>query len=39
MRRSKMSRSKSQRTFRNGVDRQHPKNRMHSHFMRGGIRL
>jgi len=37
--RSKMSRRGSKRTFRNGVERQHPKNRMSSYFMRGGIRL
>ncbi len=39
MRRSKMSRGKSRRTFRNGVQRQHPKNRMEAFYMRGGIRL
>ena len=39
MRRSKMSRGKSRRTFRNGVERQHPKNRMEAFYMRGGIRL
>ena len=39
MRRSKMSRGKSRRTFRNGVNRQHPKNRMEAFYMRGGIRL
>ena len=39
MRRSKMSRGKSRRTFRNGVQRQHPKNRMEAFYMCGGIRL
>lgn len=37
--RSKMSYGKSKRTFKNGMERQHPKNRMNSYFMRGGIRL
>jgi len=35
---SKMSRGKSRREFRKGVERQHPKNRMTGYFMRGGIR-
>lgn len=39
MGRSKMSRGGSRRTFRNGVSREHPKNRMSGYFMRGGIRL
>lgn len=37
--RSKMGKGKSRRTFRNGAERSHPKNRMNSYFMRGGIRL
>lgn len=37
--RRRMSRKKSRRTFRNGVNRSHPKNRRNSYFMRGGIRL
>lgn len=39
MRRQKMSRKSSRRAFRNGVQRQHPKNRLNGFFMRGGIRL
>ncbi len=39
MRRSKMSRGQSKRTFKNGVNRQHAKNRMSAYHMRGGIRL
>lgn len=39
MARSRMGRGKSKREFRNGVERQHPKNRMNGYFMRGGIRL
>lgn len=39
MARSKMSRGKSRREFRKGVNRSHPKNRMNAYFMRGGIRL
>lgn len=39
MARSTMGRKDSKRTFRNGVNREHPKNRMHGYFMRGGIRL
>jgi len=39
MARSRMSRGKSKRTFRNGVNREHPKNRIAAHHMRGGIRL
>lgn len=39
MRRQKMSRKHSRKTFRNGMKRQHGKNRMHGYFMRGGIRL
>lgn len=38
-RRSGMSRGKSRREFKKGVQREHPRNRMSSHFMRGGIRL
>lgn len=38
-RRMKMSRKSSRRNFRNGVNREHSKNRMDSYFMRGGIRL
>lgn len=37
--RSRMSGGKSRKTFRNGFDRQHGKNRMNGYFMRGGIRL
>lgn len=37
--RSKMSRRRSKKQFRNGIERQHPKNRMSGVFMRGGIRL
>lgn len=37
--RSSMSRGRSRKVFRNGVERQHPRNRMDSYFMRGGIRL
>lgn len=39
MRRQKMSRKSSKRAFRNGANRQHPKNRMRGYWMRGGIRL
>lgn len=39
MKRSKMSRRSSRKTFKRGVMRQHPKNRANSYFMRGGIRL
>jgi len=39
MGRSRMSRGSSRRTFRNGVNREHPRNRMSSVYMRGGIRL
>jgi len=39
MGRSKMSRGKSRKEFRKGVNREHPRNRMSSYFMRGGIRL
>jgi len=39
MGRSKMSRGRSRRQFKNGVERSHPKNRMSGYFMRGGIRL
>lgn len=39
MKRSKMSRRSSKKAFKNGVNRQHPKNRMTGYFMRGGIRL
>lgn len=38
-RRSSMSRGKSRKAFRNGVNRSHPKNRINGYFMRGGIRL
>jgi hypothetical protein len=38
-RRRPMSRKSSRREFKRGVNRQHPKNRMDSYFMRGGIRL
>lgn len=38
-RRSRMSRRSSKRTFRNGAMRSHPRNRMNSYWMRGGIRL
>lgn len=37
--RSRMSRGSSRRNFKNGVNREHPKNRMSGYFMRGGIRL
>lgn len=39
MARSRMSRSRSKRAFRNGVNREHSKNRLSGYFMRGGIRL
>lgn len=39
MRRSKMSRRSSRKTFKAGINRQHPKNRANSYFIRGGIRL
>lgn len=39
MRRQRMSRRSSKRAFRNGINRQHPKNRWSAYFMRGGIRL
>lgn len=39
MARSKMSYGKSRKQFRNGMNREHPKNRMNAYFMRGGIRL
>lgn len=38
-RRSRMSRGKSRRTFRNGANRVHSKNNWDSYYMRGGIRL
>lgn len=38
-RRSKMSSRKSKRAFRNGVNREHPKNRADAYWYRGGIRL
>lgn len=39
MKRRRMSRRSSKRTFRNGARKSHPKNRMQSTNMRGGIRL
>jgi hypothetical protein len=39
MRRKRMRRRSSKRAWRNGVNRQHRKNRMDSYWMRGGIRL
>jgi len=39
MKRSRMSRRSSRKTFRRGANRQHSKNRMDSYHMRGGIRL
>lgn len=39
MRRSKMSRRRSRKTFTNGAQRQHSKNRWTHFNMRGGIRL
>lgn len=39
MRRSKMSRRSSRKAWTRGVKRSHPKNRLDSFFMRGGIRL
>lgn len=39
MARSKMSRGKSRREFKNGINRSHPKNSLDAFFMRGGIRL
>ncbi len=39
MRRQKMSKRSSRKTFKKGANRSHSKNRMTSYFMRGGIRL
>lgn len=39
MRRSKMGKGRSRRTFKNGINRNHRKNRMDGYWMRGGIRL
>ena len=39
MRRQKMSRRSSRKTFKKGANREHSKNRMNSYYMRGGIRL
>lgn len=38
-RRQRMSKQSSKRTFKRGVNRSHPKNRINAYFMRGGIRL
>jgi len=39
MRRQRMSKKKSRRTFRRGANKSHSKNKMNTHYMRGGIRL
>ena len=39
MRRKRMSRSRSRKTFRRGANRVHSKNRWDMYSMRGGIRL
>ena len=39
MRKQRMSRRRSRKAFRRGANREHPKNRWDSYFMRGGIRL
>lgn len=39
MRRQSMSRRRSRKTFKKGVQKQHSRNRMNTYFMRGGIRL
>lgn len=39
MKRRRMSRRSSRKAFRNGANRQHPKNRLSDYYMRGGIRL
>ncbi len=39
MRRQRMSKRNSRKTFRRGANRTHSKNRVQNYFMRGGIRL
>lgn len=39
MKRQRMSRRSSRKTFRRGANKSHSKNRMNGVFMRGGIRL
>lgn len=39
MRRQSMSRSASRRTFKQGANKLHSKNKMNRFYMRGGIRL
>ncbi len=39
MKRQRMSRKSSRRTFRRGANKSHSKNRMNAFYMRGGIRL
>ncbi len=39
MRRQKMSRRSSRKTFRRGANKSHSRNRMNGQWMRGGIRL
>jgi len=39
MRRQRMSRKSSRKTFRRGANKSNGKNRMTNYFMRGGIRL
>ena len=40
MKHKRLSRAKSKKLFRNGVNRQHPKNRLvGNHYLRGGVRL
>ncbi len=39
MKRQRMNRKRSRKTFRKGANRVHSKNRMDAYFMRGGIRL